>query len=180
MGQLQSGYALLALPHFPPDRSGENDHKTTSVSTLFFSLFCLDNGVHFNTDAPLTAMGNNGERDPNASAVPNGSGCYSLCEGAPFMNYNASINSVTDSFHWGIRWYIAKRSVYDYDISPCTGMVSNMSLLSVTDTLTAYRGNPDDPNYAQKVLDLYNEGKNPHEGPPTYLWPIKTDFCPRQ
>ncbi|MBN2326336.1 MAG: hypothetical protein JXR73_04215 [Candidatus Omnitrophica bacterium] len=94
------------------------------------------------------------------------------------MNYNANINSVQDSFHWGIRWYIAKRSVYDYNVSPCVWKVYNMRLLPVSDALTAYGDGSD--GYAQSILDLFHEGKNPNGATPIYLWPIKTDGCPRQ
>ncbi|RJP33557.1 MAG: hypothetical protein C4527_04285 [Candidatus Omnitrophota bacterium] len=48
MGQLQSGYALLALPHFPPVRSGETQRQKNIGYHLIFSLFCFDNGGNFN------------------------------------------------------------------------------------------------------------------------------------
>jgi len=57
-----------------------------------------------------------------------------------------------------------------------------MRLLDATweEALNAYRGDPSEPDYGSKVLKLYNEGKNPHTGDRTYLWPIKADGCPRQ
>jgi len=121
--------------------------------------------------------GHPADRDPNAGAPKDANGCSELEIGAPRMNYGSpSISTVADSFKWGIRWLIAKNSIYDYNAPPCSGKVSNMRFQGWETALDQYgTGSP----YGNNVLKLYNEGKNPHAGNPTYLWPIKADGCPR-
>ncbi len=46
-GQLQSGYALLALPPILPAKAGEIPTKRKVGFHLIFPSFCLDNGGHF-------------------------------------------------------------------------------------------------------------------------------------
>jgi hypothetical protein len=126
------------------------------------------------------------ERDPNASASQDANGCSSLAAGAPLMNYGTpTANTVNDNFKWGIRWLIAKNSVYQYLIAPCNVAgkeVSNRTTLGWWGTSGAIKkyGDPNDSNYVTDVQKLYEEGKNPHPGSPTYVWPIKADGCPRQ
>ena len=130
------------------------------------------------------------ERDPDASALPEGYDPDTYADDpenepldidvvAPYMNYGTpTADTIDDSFKWGIRWLIAKRSV-QLEAERVGYRITTISWWGSNGAIERY-GDPKKPTYAADVQKLYEEGRNPHPGNPTYLWPIKADGCPRQ
>lgn len=123
-------------------------------------------------------------------------GTYSgTAAAAQLMNYAPVVNTEANSFRWGIRWLIAKRtdhgkkSVSQEDestVEQVTG-AKRVHWLVHDGAVKAYDKDPDnpayvdDPNYVMHVRRLYAEGVDPNSGTsPTYLWPIRTDGSARQ
>lgn len=98
--------------------------------------------------------------------------------------------TVDDSFKWGIRWLIAKRTTQEYTESPAAGKkhvteVKRIPWLAHDGTVKAYadsNGRTDGSEFAIDVRRLYAEGVDPDstEENTTYLWPIKADGSARQ
>ena len=86
--------------------------------------------------------------------------------------------TVDDSFQWGIRWLIAKYTWID-DFNAHTIRARGWWGEN-NGAVREYNSQNVVPNYATGVRGLYEEGRNPNEGDPDYLWPIKADGCPRQ
>ncbi|MDE0315352.1 MAG: hypothetical protein OXM61_10650 [Candidatus Poribacteria bacterium] len=114
---------------------------------------------------------------------------------AQLMNYAPVVNTADNSFRWGIRWLIAKRTVHGKkSVSQKDGStveqvigVKRINWLVHDGAVKAYPKDPDnsayvdDPNYVMHVRRLYAEGMDPNSGTsPTYLWPIKSDGSARQ
>ena len=123
-------------------------------------------------------------------------GTYSGPEAAAqLMNYTPVVNTEDNSFKWGIRWLIAKRTVHGKKSVPqddggtieqVTG-VKRINWLVHDGAVKEYPKDPDnsayvdDPNYVMHVRRLYAEGMDPNSGTSsTYLWPIKSDGSARQ
>ena len=123
-------------------------------------------------------------------------GTYSgTAAAAQLMNYAPVVDTEANSFRWGIRWLIAKRtdhgkkSVSQEDestVEQVTG-AKRVHWLVHDGAVKAYDKDPDnpayvdDPNYVMHVRRLYAEGVDPNSGSsPTYLWPIKSDGSARQ
>lgn len=148
------------------------------------------------------------ERDVNASALDDqvkGDKTYSGGgDAAPLMDYGTrnqggtvedapAVTTIDDSFRWGIRWLIAKRTQQEHrsipaeDGKPAREEVSQVRRINwwVPDSaVRAYadsNGQSGDVNYVTDVRRLYAEGRDPNSGTsPTYLWPIKSDESARQ
>ena len=135
------------------------------------------------------------ERDPDASALPEGYDPDTYADDpenepldidvvAPYMNYGTpTADTIDDSFKWGIRWLIAKRSV-QLDAERVGYRITTINWWGSNGAIKRY-GDPKKKTYAGDVQKLYEEGRNPHPNPqgerdPEYLWPIKADGCPRQ
>ena len=123
-------------------------------------------------------------------------GTYSGPEAAAqLMNYTPVVNTADDSFKWGIRWLIAKRTDHGKKnvpqedgstIEQVTG-AKRINWLVHDGAVKEYPKDPDnsayvdDSNYVMHVRRLYAEGVDPNSGTsPTYLWPIKSDGSARQ
>ncbi|MDE0087479.1 MAG: hypothetical protein OXU23_17285 [Candidatus Poribacteria bacterium] len=158
-------------------------------------------------------------RDVNASALPFETpdrraeltplgwifylGTYSTNDkdAAPLMDYGTqnedgtvekapTVTTVDDSFKWGIRWLIAKRTAQEYTESPAAGKkhvseVKRIPWLTHDGTVKAYadsNGRTDGAEFVKVVRKLYAEGVDPNstEENTTYLWPIKADGSARQ
>lgn len=130
----------------------------------------------------MTDGHDNVRRDINARLIPSGyDGEHLSMDAAPFMNYETPTdNTVDNSFKWGIRWLIDKRTDYQYDRT--RNQVHNIRIIDWWGANGAVKryGDPNNPTYVEDVQKLYEEGRNPNRNNPTYLWPIKADGCPRQ
>ena len=152
------------------------------------------------TDAPLEGMQTGHEdvlRDVNASklGVQNADGTYSgtpdadgtysgiLREATPFMNYQMPTEetiTIDDSFQWGIRWLIDKRTK-TRSYNGTTGIISGIEIIDWWGPTGAVKLYGDTSlEYPRLIEALYAEGKNPNSETPKYLWPIKVDKTPRE
>ena len=130
-----------------------------------------------------TGNGKSAKRDVNAADLPlDYEGGNLQLSVTPRMNYGTPTDDTTDdSFRWGIRWLIDKRTFHDYNTS--TGYVFDVKVIDwwgPTGALKHYNGEDDKiVSYPASVEKLYAEGKNPHPGHPKYLWPVKVDGTAR-
>lgn len=130
-------------------------------------------------DVNATGLG-----DPDAEGRYTGTGANKQLMKYGTLNADGTVTggptdaTVDDSFKWGIRWLISKYT----KIPTIDGDVVTIRALGwwgEHGALSRY-GPSNDDTYADDIRSLYEEGRNPNPGSPTYLWPIKADGCPRQ
>ncbi|MDE0087478.1 MAG: hypothetical protein OXU23_17280 [Candidatus Poribacteria bacterium] len=100
-------------------------------------------------------------------------------DGRQTMKYRVPtvVTIFDDSFKWGIRWLIAKRTRFND-----SGAVKVRDWWDPTGAAKWYnREKGKQVSYPLSVEKLYAEGRYPHteEGSPDYLWPIKVDKIAR-
>ena len=165
------------------------------------TLLCMTTGT-----SEGTAEDPKERRDVNAGALDSvdaDTGEYSGgADAAPLMDYGEqnedgtvekapTVTTVDDSFQWGIRWLIAKRTTQEYTESPAEGKkhvteVRRLRWLFHNGAVRKYadsNGRTDGAEFAIDVRRLYAEGVDPDSTDPkapTYLWPIQADGSARQ
>ncbi len=188
--------------------SGFNVNAPTGMNLMGITadtLLCMTTGT-----SEGTAENPKERRDVNASALPFETpdrraeltpkgwifyyGTYSTNDedAAPLMDYGTpTVTTVEDSFQWGIRWLMAKRTHQVYTPTPPEGgkkvtAVRRIPWLTHDGTVKAYadsNGRTDGSEFVIDVRRLYAEGVDPDSTDPrapTYLWPIQADGSARQ
>ena len=123
----------------------------------------------------MTVSSGTTERDINASASVDEDGCFLLAEGAPFMNYSGpSASTAQDSFVWGTRYLMKVKN--RNQVGPCAEGYYHNNPRTWPEAL--FRYGDEAPDYDDKVMGLWKEGKNPNGSTPLYLWPVLADGCP--
>jgi hypothetical protein len=117
------------------------------------------------------------KNDWNWSVLPDADGDYPV-SGIVELNYTGVTDTSEEaSLKWGIRWLYAEKSRALNGSKPGTyqPVWDNW-----TTTLENYNGESTKVQYAIDVMTLYRSGRNPHDGNPTYMWPIMTNGNARQ
>ncbi len=88
--------------------------------------------------------------------------------GSAYMNYTGvGDDTPTKSTKWGVRWLYRKKSSWSFNQQ--TNKVYDPTWKSWSQAVADYGTGA---SYSEKVFKLKDYGINPHEGAPTYLWPI--------